>query len=106
MTKMEDNEDDARLGRLLAMAPALAVPEALERRILADFDRIAARRGFAKALRRAADLIWPGAPVWQPAMAFALSLMIGLGVAAFAPLEPSPDESAFAVDIDITAQGG
>ncbi|MEJ0026630.1 MAG: hypothetical protein WDN01_11435 [Rhizomicrobium sp.] len=105
MTKMEDDADDARLDRLLAMVPAPAVPAALERRILDDFDRLAARGRVATALRRAADLVWPGAPVWQPAMAFAVSLMIGLGVAAFAPLGPSPDDGLFTFDAGIDIDG-
>ncbi len=90
---MEDDTDD--LDRLLALvAPASAVPRALELRILADFDRFAVRWSFAKAL----DRIWPGAPAWQPACAFALSLMIGLGIAAFAPLGDPQDDGLFAVD--------
>ena len=100
MERMED--DSADLDRLLALAEVPAVPAALERRILADFDRIAARSTLAKALRRTADAVWPGAPLWQPACAFALSLTIGLGVAAFAPLDVVPSDdpgaSTFAFD--------
>ena len=91
---MEDNADD--LDRLFAVVPAPSVPRALELRILADFDRVAARWSFAKVL----DLVWPGAPVWQPACAFALSLMIWLGVAAFAPLGPAQDETASVFGVD------
>jgi len=106
MERMEESSEDARLDRLLALAPAREVPAALERRILADFDRIAARGSLGKALRRAADLVWPGVPAWAPACAFALSLMIGLGVAAFAPLElPQSDEAAFAVDQSVDIDG-
>jgi len=101
-TDIESAEDAARLDRLLAAAAAPAVPAALERRILADFDRIASRWSFAKLLRRAADAVWPGAPVWQPACAFAVALLIGTGVAAFAPFDiPQQDDastSVFALD--------
>jgi hypothetical protein len=93
--------DDAKLGRLLGAAAAPAVPEALERRILADFDRMQTRWSFTKLLRGAADAVWPGAPVWQPAGAFALALLIGVGAAAFAPLDFAvPDENGgvFAFD--------
>jgi len=99
MVRMEDNTED--LDRLFALAaPAPSVPRTLELRILADFDRVMARWTFTKALRGALDRVWPGAPLWQPACAFALSLMIGLGVAAFAPLGPPQDETSgvFAVD--------
>src|ERR1700733_10185986 len=102
-TDIESAEEAARLDRLLAAAAAPAVPAALERRILVDFDRIASRWSFAKALRRAADAVWPGAPAWQPACAFALALLIGSGVAAFAPLDlPQGDDAgtaAFTFDL-------
>ena len=49
--------------------------------------------------------MWPGAPVWQPACSFALALLIGTGVAAFAPLDLPQQDDAFALggppDIDI-----
>ena len=104
---MEDNTEDARLDRLLALAPVPAVPASLERRILADFDRVMARWTFAKALRRAGEIVWPGVPTWAPATAFALSLMIGLGVAAFAPLEPAQDDTSgiFAYDQSLDIDG-
>lgn len=102
MERTEDSTED--LDRLLAHAPQTAVPPALERRILADFDRIARRFGLARVWFAIAEAVWPGAPAWQPACAFALSLSIGLGAAAFAPLEvPQSDENAtslFAFDID------
>lgn len=99
MERMKDDTQD--LDRLFALVPAPAVPPALERRILADFERLAARGTFAAALRRLGETIWPGVPVWQPVCALALSLMIGLGVAAFAPLEPPEDDGLFAFDVAI-----
>ena len=69
---MDGNEiDDAALDRLLAQAPVPTVSSTLERRILGDFDRARSRWSFAKALRAAAEAVWPGGPVWQPAGAFA-----------------------------------
>lgn len=104
MERTEDSTEEARLDRLLARAPQTAVPAVLERRILADFDRIARRFRLARAWIAIADAVWPGAPAWQPACAFALSLLIGLGAAAFAPLDlPQSDENArslFAFDVD------
>jgi hypothetical protein len=82
---MADEIDD--LDRLLARVDEPAVPPALRRRILADFDRLAARPGPARLWRRAADAIWPGVPAWQPAAALALALLIGFGVAIATPLE-------------------
>ena len=96
----ESAQDAARLDRLLAAAPVPAVSPALERRILAAFDR--RHWSFARFLRRVADAIWPDAPAWQPACALALALMLGTGVAAFAPFDlPQQDDaggSVFALD--------
>ena len=110
-SNIETAEDAARLDRLLALAPTPAVPAALERRILADFERvrrhanqqsISARWTFAKFMHRAASSVWPDAPLWQPAAAFGLALLIGTGVAAFAPLDvPQQDDASanvFALD--------
>jgi hypothetical protein len=106
-TDSESAEEAARFDRLLAAAPAPAVPAALERRILADFDRIASRWTFAKALRRAAEAVWPGAPAWQPAFAFAAALLIGTGVAGFAPFDiPQQDDAGAAVfALDVSPDG-
>lgn len=107
---IESAEDAAWLDRLLAQAAAPAIPPALERRILADFDRLSARWTFAKALRRALDAIWPDAPLWQPAGAFGLALLIGLGTAAFAPFDipqqDDPGSSAFALDASPDSDAG
>ena len=101
-SNIETAEDAARLDRLLALAPTPAVPAALERRIMADYDRISARWTFAKFIRSAAASVWPDAPLWQPAAAFGLALLIGTGVAAFAPLDvPQQDDASanvFALD--------
>lgn len=102
--------DETWLDRLLAQAPAPVPSAALERRVLADFDRLAARRDWAGMLRALIDSVWPGAPVWQPAVAFALSLVIGLGAAAFAPLGGSASDDngavlyAYDAPIDIVPQ--
>ncbi len=98
----DDNIGD-ELDRLLAAAPAAPpVPPELARRILADFDSVQRRWSFGRLVRRAADAVWPGAPVWQPACAFTLSLLIGLGVAAFAPFDISRQDDSgskvFALD--------
>jgi len=83
MDEMRDDELDI----LLARAPVPAVPAALWRRVLADYDRAAGRPGLTRLLRLGADLLWPGAPAWQPVCALALALVIGFGAAAFAPLD-------------------
>src|SRR3569832_1223995 len=85
---MDVNEiDDAALDRLLDKVPAPAASPALERRILADFHRVQSRWTFATAARRFGDAVWPGGPIWQPAGAFAVALLIGLSIATFAPFD-------------------
>ncbi len=96
--------DDEEFERLLRQAEPPQVPAALRRRILADFDRIATRPGLTRLLRLAADAIWPDAPLWQPAGALALALVVGIGVAALAPLEGADGtdgaSNLFAADLD------
>ncbi len=109
---MDVNEmDDATLDRLLDKAERPVATAMLERRILADFDRVRmhanrqnaqSRWSFAKALSRVGDVVWPGGPVWQPAGAFAIALLIGLGIATFAPFDVAqqddPTANVFALD--------
>jgi hypothetical protein len=70
---------------------------ALSSRILADFDAVSAKRA-RWSLSRLVDAIWPGAPVWKPATALGLSLMIGLGVGALLPVYGAPDDTSVALD--------
>ncbi len=101
-TILESAEDAARLDRLLAhAAPPPAVQPALERRILAGFDAVQARRWtWANLVRRAADAVWPGAPAWQPACAFGLALLIGTSVAIFAPFDVPQQDDASVLALD------
>ncbi len=85
---MDALDDAAFAARFLQVLPATAVPPSLERRLLADFDRLAAGRRAGWLTRFAenwAELLWPGAPLWQPASLLALSLVIGLTAGAFVP---------------------
>ena len=78
--------DDAAFAQgALNALPSVAVPAALERRILADFDAVAARPPRARFVGRLRDAVWPGAPVWKPASVLALSLVIGLAAGALVP---------------------
>ncbi len=70
---------------------------ALSARILADFDAVSARRA-RWSLSWFVDAVWPGAPVWKPAAAFGLSLMIGLGVGTLLPVYGAGDESSIVAD--------
>jgi len=82
-------DDAAFAAEVLGRVPTTAVPPALEARVLADFDRIAAVHRHGLVWRLAArwrDRLWPGAPVWQPATLLAASLAVGLVAGALVPL--------------------
>ncbi|MDE2266716.1 MAG: hypothetical protein KGL29_12500 [Alphaproteobacteria bacterium] len=85
-----DAQSDAEfVGRVLSSLPSVAVPSALEASILAGFDRAAAaglyRSWLARLSQGMRDAVWPGAPVWKPAVVFALSLIVGLVAGAVVP---------------------
>jgi len=85
----ESTTEDARFAdEVLARLPTTPVPPALEARILADFDHVAAARApgaVARLVRRWQALIWPGAPAWKPASALALSLIVGMMAGVLVP---------------------
>ena len=76
-----------RLDGALGVGQTVTVSSALERRLLDDFDRAQRRWSLRTFVDRAAQAIWPGAPVWQPACALGLALVAGLCLAAFAPVD-------------------
>ena len=81
----------AELDAALAALPAARVPDALRRKLIADFEKWAHKRSRSHSRRVAAVLadireaVWPGAPWWKPACAFAVSLVIGLWAGLILP---------------------
>ena len=109
MSESQRSGDAAYADAILKNLPATAVPAGLRLRILADFDRVVARResGLAQRLaQRWGELLWPGAPVWQPASVLALSLVVGLTAGAFVPAvagsSASSDQVVAALDATTT----
>ena len=89
---MDEREFEARLTR--AAQTEQEPPSAgLQQRVLADYDRVAARRD-RSWLRAAGDWIWPGASIWQPAAALAVSLAMGVLAGALTPFENPFDSDA------------
>jgi hypothetical protein len=86
----------------LASAATPPVSAGLESRLLADFDRLQRRWSLRKSIVSAAHIVWPGAPLWQPAAVFGLALAVGIAVAIVAPPQLRPSEengaSVFALD--------
>jgi hypothetical protein len=98
------------LDRALGGKGQTTVSSALERRLLDDFERSQQRWSLRARFAAAAEIVWPGAPAWQPACVLGLALAAGLCVAVFAPLDiAQPDEGAsnlFALDgVPDAAQG-
>ena len=95
------SDEDDRLIALLREAKTRdgleSASAALSSRILADFDAVSARHARWN-VTRLVDAVWPGAPMWKPACALGLSLMIGLGVGALLPIYNAPDETGIATD--------
>ncbi len=94
---MGNTEQDAMwVERTLEILPSVPVPAALERRILGDFDRVAARRGagLAGVFDALRDAVWPGAPVWRPAAILAAALVVGVTVGVVVPLEDEMAEGS------------
>lgn len=87
------DQDTMWLENALEGLPTVPVPAGLERRILADFDRAAARRR-SSLLVRLRDAVWPGAPVWRPAFVFSAALVLGLTAGILVPLEDASAESS------------
>jgi hypothetical protein len=89
MTDDRKTQDARFADEFFATLASTPVPPGLEARILADFDRIAARRvsGVTSRLMNGWwDAIWPGVPAWKPASVLALSLAIGLTAGVLVPL--------------------
>jgi hypothetical protein len=84
-------EGASELDRILNRLSTEEIPAGLRARILAAYDEAVTRRASGRfgsipaALGRFRDAIWPGAPLWQPASAFALSLAIGLAMGLLVP---------------------
>lgn len=85
MENLQD-EDAVWMTETLKALPTVPVPAALQQSILASFDAVAARRR-SSVFARFRDVVWPGAPAWRPAVALALSLVIGVAAGTLVPLE-------------------
>ncbi|MGZ6021328.1 MAG: hypothetical protein ACXWLQ_01860 [Rhizomicrobium sp.] len=99
-----------RLDQSMATAVTAPVYPALAAKLLADFDRVSQRPSLRQVVSAVAQIVWPGAPVWQPATAFGLALAIGIGIAALAPFDtPQADDMSggvFALDGTPDTDGG
>lgn len=92
MTDKSKTEDAAFVARALAHLPSPEVSLALQARILADFDAVAARRRRRPLalLKSWTAALKPGMPLWQPGAVLVASLVCGLIVGALAAPAHTP----------------
>jgi hypothetical protein len=90
---MNDRSDAEFADRALARLPAIAPAPGFEGELLAAYDGWQSKRpagpwaAFRGAAQAFADMVWPGAPLWAPASAFAAALLLGIGLGAMLPGE-------------------
>jgi hypothetical protein len=71
---------------------------------MAAYDAWNARRpqgrwaAFRAALRQFSESIWPGAPAWAPASAFAFALLLGAGLGVTLPSILADEQPAFSLE--------
>jgi hypothetical protein len=79
-------QDAAALDAMLGALPAVDTPVSLSTRLQDAFEMQRKRRILRQVRERIVaigDALWPGVPVWKPASAVALSLVLGLTAGAF-----------------------
>ena len=97
--------DEARLDEALDSVSAVEIPDRLRAQLLAGFDRFTEQdqarvsRRVRRLVASLRELVWPGAPWWQPAFALSLSILVGLsaGLAIPAPLSDAGDQQVASV---------
>ena len=100
----EDISDRDFAQHALNKLPASAPSRELERALVAAYDAWNAARPEGRwqalqvGLRHFSDSIWPGAPLWAPATAFAFALLVGAGLGAALPSAMAEEQPAFSLE--------
>jgi len=100
----DDISDQDFTQAALQRMPASRPSPDLERALLAAYDAWNAKRGegrwraFMAGARQFSDSIWPGAPLWAPATAFAFALLVGAGLGAALPSALMEVQPAFSLE--------
>jgi hypothetical protein len=90
--------------RALARLPVEPLPPLLEAALMAGYDAWRAERdkgawaAFKTGLRDFRQTIWPGAPAWAPAVAFAASLLVGAMLGIFLSPMSEMEPQAFSLE--------
>jgi len=100
----DDISDRDFAQRALDRLPASGPSREWERALIAAYDAWNATRpegrwrALRAALRHFSDSIWPGAPLWAPATAFAFALLVGAGLGATLPSALMEEQPAFSLE--------
>ena len=88
---IKDRSDAEFADRALARLPAVTPASGFEASLLAAYEGWQAKRpagpwaAFQGAVRAFGEMVWPGAPLWAPASAFAAALLLGIGLGVMLP---------------------
>jgi hypothetical protein len=100
----DESSDRTFADRALKRLPAEAPPPGFEAVLLAAYDAWNARRpqgrwaAFRAGLLQFSESIWPGAPAWAPASAFAFALLMGAGLGVTLPSILADEQPAFSLE--------
>jgi hypothetical protein len=100
----DDHSDRDFADRAVRRLGQPSVPAGMEAALLAAYDQWNAKRGtsfgsgWKAALVVASDVIWPGAPLWAPASALAVALLVGAGLGVALPATMAQDQQSFSLE--------
>jgi hypothetical protein len=100
----DESSDRTFADRVLNRLPAEVPSPGFETALLAAYDAWNAERpqrrwaAFRAGWREFADSIWPGAPAWAPASAFAFALLVGAGLGVALPSALADEQPVFSLE--------
>jgi hypothetical protein len=90
--------------RALRRLPQAVPSPRFETALLVAYDAWNAERAkgswaaWKAGLRRFSETVWPGAPVWAPASALAVALLVGAGLGAALPAMANGEQPGFSLE--------
>ena len=100
----DESSDRIFAERALKRLPAEIPPLGFEAALLSAYDAWNERRpqgrwaALGAGLRQFSESIWPGAPAWAPASAFAFALLLGAGLGVTLPSILADEQPAFSLE--------
>jgi hypothetical protein len=100
----DESSDRIFADRALNRLPAEVPPPGFETALLAAYDAWNVQRpqgrwaAFRAGLSQFSESIWPGAPAWAPASAFAFALLVGAGLGVALPVALADEQPAFSLE--------